>query len=355
MRKLIFTGLILLLSGTAPYAQTDTKTENKAVAVFRFKAQNDMFYRQGNEDEFKRLYDFVDRHKTEITGGQMPVHVNGYCTSYESLSQNRKVAAIRSNRVKSELITKKGLKEEHFITANHAEKYEGKKDDIVSVSFHVETRRAASPPPQAEPKPQPDPVETWPAASPPQQAQAQAQAVPAEAEAEVPARVETRHATSLQEQAISLRTNLLLWAIATPNLGLEWKPSPNIGILINGAYSHWIWNSEDKQHRTWLIQPEIRYYFSGWFVGVEAHAAQFNFKFNDTGYQGDALGGGLTGGYRLQLSKCLDMDFSLGLGYSQVKYDTYYRSNGYMVKKENKVEKNSFTPTQAGVSLIFKL
>ncbi|GHU79450.1 hypothetical protein FACS1894145_3630 [Bacteroidia bacterium] len=171
--------------------------------------------------------------------------------------------------------------------------------------------------------------------------------------------VETHNCASLQ-----IRTNLLYWAVATPNLGVEWKPSGNLGILVNGAFSHWIWSGEGKHHRTWLVQPEVRYYFPKhsisqrygmFYAGIEGHAAEFNFKFGDTGYQGDAVGGGITGGYKLRISKVFDLDFSLGLGYTQLKYDTYYRSRDVMVLKEGGLKKNVFAPTQAGVSLIFKL
>ncbi|GHT15950.1 hypothetical protein FACS189426_23830 [Bacteroidia bacterium] len=172
--------------------------------------------------------------------------------------------------------------------------------------------------------------------------------------------VETQCIASLQ-----IRTNLLYWAAATPNLGMEWKPSNSFGVLVNGAWSHWIWSGEGRHHRTWMVSPEIRYYFggrgvarnapTGWFLGIEGHAAEFNFKFKDTGYQGDALGGGITGGYKLRLSKVFDLDFSLGLGYTQLKYDTYYRSRDVMVLKEGGLKKNVFAPTQAGVSLVLNL
>ncbi|GHT71126.1 hypothetical protein AGMMS50239_40130 [Bacteroidia bacterium] len=167
------------------------------------------------------------------------------------------------------------------------------------------------------------------------------------------------------EDKFSIRTNLLYWAVATPNLGIEYKPAERFGILVNSAYSHWIWSDDDNHHRTWMVSPEIRYYFggrgvarnapTGWFIGVEGHAGEFNFKFKDTGYQGDAIGGGLTGGYKLRLSEVFDLDFSLGLGYTQLKYDTYYRSREVMVLKEGGLKKDFFGPTQLGVSLIFKL
>jgi hypothetical protein len=156
----------------------------------------------------------------------------------------------------------------------------------------------------------------------------------------------------------SLLTNLLYWLATVPNLGIEYRHSATLGVLFNGGWSHWIWSGENRQHRTWFAQPELRYYLGAnqsWFIGLEARAAQYNFKFNDTGYQGNDYGGGIIGGYRLVLNKCLDMDFSLGLGYTQLHYDSYFRSNGYMVRKETDIKKSVFAPTQAGVSLIWKI
>lgn len=309
--------------------------------LFRFIIRNDMFFLQGNEAELKRLYDFTDRYLTEIRSGQMPVHVDGYCS-------NLQIAKIRSNRVKSELIVKKGLKEEHFITHNHAERYMGEKETVI-VSFMTKgagkvkvTEEAEQPVPEQKPQPKPEPKQPE-LESEPQQ--------PVEQPA-TPAVPQAGYGT------FSLRTNLLYWAVATPNLGMEWKPSSSFGVLVNGAWSHWIWSGEGKHHRTWLVQPEIRWYLGEsrhWFLGMEGHAGEFNFKFGDTGYQGDIIGGGITGGYRLRLNRSFDMDFSLGLGYTNLKYESYYRSNDVMVCKEGGLEKNAFGPTQAGISLIWKI
>jgi hypothetical protein len=340
-QKILFACLLLFTAVSAvPAQQADS-------VVFRFTTRNDMFFLRGNEAELERLYNFTDKYLTEITSGQMPVHVDGYCSDLQ-------IARIRSNRVKSELIVNKGLKEEHFITRNYAESYRGEKEAVI-VSFMAkvkETEATDQPKPEQKPQPQPERKPATPPAQPVKEPQPELQpATPA--------------VSGGDSGKFSLRTNLLYWAVATPNLGMEWKPSNSFGILVNGVWSHWIWSGEGRHHRTWLIQPEIRYYLgcrdgvcpvsTGWFLGIEGHAGEFNFKFGDTGYQGDVLGGGLTGGYRLRLSKCFDMDFSLGLGYTQLKYDTYYRSNDVMVRKESGLEKNVFAPTQAGISLIWKI
>ena len=55
-----------------------------------------------------------------------------------------------------------------------------------------------------------------------------------------------------------------------------------------------------------------------WYLGAMFKAGQFNYKLSETGKQGDLMGGGITAGYQLRLSKALDLDFNLGLGYLHV-------------------------------------
>ncbi|MDR1156626.1 MAG: DUF3575 domain-containing protein [Bacteroidales bacterium] len=321
MNRILIAALLATVCSLATQAQQQADS-----VVFRFIIRNDMFFMQSNEAEIERLYGFTDRYYAEITAGQMPVRVDGYCSDL-------KIARTRSNRIKSWLILKKGL----FKVSK----------DLKDLKYSQDAKETEQPVEQPKPqqtveqpqpveKPQPEPQPTTPAVS---------------VSVSVPAPVQ-------DGEKFFLRTNLLYWAVAMPNLGIEWKPSNRTGILLNGAYSHWAWNSESKQHRTWLVQPEIRRYFGEsrrWFAGIEGHAAEFNFKFGDTGYQGKAFGGGITGGYRMPLSNCFDWDFSLGLGYTRLEYDSYYRSNNVMVRKESGIKKNVFAPTQAGVSLIWKI
>jgi hypothetical protein len=133
-------------SGGLPQTESANSREREAddktirQTVFRFIIRNDMFFLQGNEAEIERLYDFTDKYRSEIISGQMPVHVDGYCASFSKRSDNRRTAYFRASRVKSELITKKRLKEKHFITRVHAEGYMEEKDVvIVSFSFGSDT------------------------------------------------------------------------------------------------------------------------------------------------------------------------------------------------------------------------
>ena len=131
-RKITFLTLFLwLMTVTFPViAQQKADT----TYTFRFVPQKDMFYIpwSDNSEELDRLFRFVDRHKSEILEGKIPVYVCGYCNSQESRKENLKTAAIRSNRVKSELIIKKDLTEECFVTHNYVTN-----GDFVTVRMEV--------------------------------------------------------------------------------------------------------------------------------------------------------------------------------------------------------------------------
>lgn len=118
-RKITFLTLFLwLMTITFPVT---AQQKSDTIYTFRFVPQKDMFYVpwSGNDSELVRLFEFVDSRKSEILEGKMHVYVCGYCNSMGSSKENLTMAAIRSNRVKSELIIKKDLTEECFVTHNY--------------------------------------------------------------------------------------------------------------------------------------------------------------------------------------------------------------------------------------------
>lgn len=123
---------------------------------------------------------------------------------------------------------------------------------------------------------------------------------------------------------LSLRANLLRWAILTPDLGVEWRICPSWGIAVNGSWTSWSWNDKDRRYALWEVAPEIRYYMGekkAWYLGAMFKAGQFNYKLSETGKQGDLMGGGITAGYQLRLNKALALDFNLGLGYLNADFE----------------------------------
>ena len=156
---------------------------------------------------------------------------------------------------------------------------------------------------------------------------------------------------------LSLRANLLRWATLTPDLGIEWRISPSVGIMVNGSWTSWTWNDNARRYALWEVAPEVRWYLGekkAWYVGAMFKAGQFNYKFSGTGRQGDLLGGGITGGYQLRLNKALALDFTLGLGYLNADTERYDVIDGVRVRSGNET-KHWIGPINAGVTLVWKL
>ena len=363
-RKITFLTLFLwLMTLTFPViAQQKADT----TYTFRFVPQKDMFYVpwNGNDTELARLLECIENNKATILDGKLPLLVDGYCNSQSSEVKNLATAKIRANRVKSELITRAKIKEENFITHNHAT--EG---DFVTVRLTVPVKETAVTDAEAEArrKAEAERLETEKRAEQERLAEEQRKAEEArlaaeKAEAEKTAQQNTL-ADTLSETKIttdyhlSLRANLLRWATLTPDLGLEWRICPSWGIAVNGSWTSWSWNDKDRRYALWEVAPEVRCYMGekkAWYLGAMFKAGQFNYKLSETGKQGDLMGGGITAGYQLRLNKVLALDFNLGLGYLNADFEKYEVIDGVRVCRGNET-KDWWGPINAGVTLVWKL
>lgn len=187
--------------------------------------------------------------------------------------------------------------------------------------------------------------------------QAAAQAEQARLKAEEQARLTAEAAAKAKPYTLALRANLLRWATLTPNLGVEWRISRNWGVAVDGTWTSWSWDNSNRRYALWEISPAIHYYIGKQkrgYAGVMYHIGQFNYKLSDTGKQGNQQGGGVVGGYKLPIGKCLMLDFNLGLGCTNAKYDTYTLTDGVRVRTGNRI-KNYWGINKAGVTLIWKL
>ena len=356
--KKMLCGCVLLLPTLPAVAQERTDT----TYVFRFVPTDDMFYVPfgDNEAELERLENCVERYYDEIREGVMPLRVDGYSRSESGHEANLLTAKLRSNRIKSELITRQGLTEDCFITKNHVGK-----GDYVTVRLTIpkdgtqpvvpkEEERTAVPDEtkksdnalvaKEEETPAEEP-QTWPVQAEQPQSDETVQAIPVEKESKADA------------YRFSLRANLLRWATLTPDLGIEWRISPSVGIMVNGSWTSWTWNDNARRYALWEVAPEVRWYLGekkAWYVGAMFKAGQFNYKFSGTGRQGDLLGGGITGGYQLRLTEALAMDFTLGLGYLNADTERYDVIDGVRVRSGNET-KHWIGPINAGVTLVWKI
>lgn len=371
-RKITFLTLFLwLMTVTFPViAQQKTDT----TYTFRFVPQKDMFYVpwNGNDTELARLLKCIENNKATILDGKMPLLVDGYCNSLGGEAENLATAKIRANRVKSELIIRAEIKEENFITRNHAT--EG---DFVTVRLTVPVKGTAATDAEARRKAEAERLETEKRAEQERLAEEQRKAEEArlaaeptvagrrerqKAEAEKTAQQNTLADTPSETKIttdyhLSLRANLLRWATLTPDLGLEWRICPSWGIAVNGSWTSWSWSDKDRRYALWEVASEIRYYMGekkAWYLGAMFKAGQFNYKISETGKQGDLMGGGITTGYQLRLNKALTLDFNLGMGYLNADFEKYEVIDGVRVRCGNET-KNWCGPINAGVTLVWKL
>ena len=363
-RKTTFLTLFLwMMTVTFPViAQQKTDT----TYTFRFVPQKDMFYVpwNGNDTELARLLECIENSKATIFDGKLPLLVDGYCNSLGGEAENLATAKIRANRVKSELITRAKIKEENFITHNHAT--EG---DFVIVRLTVPAKETAAMDAEAEARrrAEAERLATEKRAEQERLAEEQRKAEEArlaaeKAEVEKAAQQNTLANTPSETKIttdyhLSLRANLLRWATLTPDLGLEWRICPSWGIAVNGSWTSWSWSDKDRRYALWEVTPEVRYYMGekkAWYLGAMFKAGQFNYKLSETGKQGDLMGGGITAGYQLRLNKALDLDFNLGLGYLNVDFEKYEVIDGVRMRRGNET-KDWYGPINAGVTLVWKL
>ena len=362
MSKMIKTllALVLMLSVCAvSYGQADRPAAAEKTATFVFLPGNDLFLLKGNETELERLYALVEDYRTEIAAGAMPVYVDGYCASLPTSKENLTTAFVRANRVKSELILSKGLTEANFITNNYARAYLNNKD-IVVVTLRIPATKEPEPVKEqskqdeaerketkAEVKPQPEPVVEKQPQSDSEQTSPRQTSQPIEGDACVS-----------EGRYVALKTNLAAWAGTIMNIAAEVQVGKHVSVELPVLWCPWHIGSKHAV-KTFTVQPEVRYWLrqpgGGHFFGVHAHAGWFNVLWDKDRYQDTdrpLLGAGISYGYLLPFSKHWAGEFTLGAGYSNMRYDTFYNiDNGARIDTRNK---NYWGITRVGLSVVYR-
>lgn len=324
--------------------------------VFRFVSGKDMFYVpwNGNGARLDSVCNILD--PSMLKPGS--VKVDGYGT-------DRKIVKTRSNRVKTELILRRGLTEEHFLTTNRIGSFNGLKNVVVVTLPSMKAKEQSEQ--QVVSATETD--EKFAA----ERAEQERKAAEAQRKAEADRLAKEQEAKQAEQQAnvddtpsepqpsagchFALRANLLRWATLTPDLGIEWRINRHVGIAVNGSWTSWSWDNKNRRYALWEVAPEVRYYIGKekrGYVGAMYKAGEFNYKLSETGRQGDLMGGGIVGGYQLKLNKAFSLDFNLGVGYIHADTEKYTVIYGTRVR-QGKETKNWWGPTSAGVTLVWTI
>lgn len=176
---------------------------------------------------------------------------------------------------------------------------------------------------------------------------------------------------------MAIKTNLLFDIVTAINASVEVPLGKYFSISAEVVWPWWV----DKKNQ-WCMQLgnvglEGRYYFrtpkrhsthaawyrdndrplTGFFIGVHADGAYYDFEWKGSGRQGEAWIGGITIGYQKRLSRYFNMEYSLGIGAARHKYRTYdaTESGDHLWRRDTYTDKTYFGPTKAKISLVWLL
>lgn len=167
---------------------------------------------------------------------------------------------------------------------------------------------------------------------------------------------------------VSLYTNLAYDAALVPNVGVQ-VGLPE-GWTVSAAWNGSWWGGEGHSWKFYGPELTARWYFqgpaySGHHAGLYLQALTFDVQLKGrTGYLGGEPGGtlfdrahwgaGLEYGYTFRLTRQLDLDLSLGLGYLGGQYYTYEYVGGQYIWQTTE-HRNYLGPTRLGVTLYWRL
>lgn len=172
----------------------------------------------------------------------------------------------------------------------------------------------------------------------------------------------------IKAQDVNIKTNLLADIALSPNLGVEVGLKPHWSIDLTGQMN--LWTINDHKWKHWFVAPEARYwfceYFAKHFMGLHLIGGQYNFgniknhinflgtnltPLTDHRFQGTGLGAGISYGYDFLLTRHLNIEFEIGIGYIYTWFDEYECAN--CGKKIGSGHHNYVGPTKAAIDIVY--
>lgn len=170
-------------------------------------------------------------------------------------------------------------------------------------------------------------------------------------------------------QQVAVKTNLLYWATATPNIGADFALSKHSTLGLTANYNPWTFGS-DNRIRHWFLRPEYRYwvtekytrlYFGVHAIGGKCEVGGFRLPFlgdrimrglATNYYKGSFVGGGVSIGYQFYVSPHWNLELSAGAGLVRLNYHTEPIDNpqGRASASRTRVLP---VPTELGVSFVY--
>jgi hypothetical protein len=373
-------GFILCSSLNAQTTQEGNKgTASDSTFVFHYPPCIQMF--KADYKSNRQTLQLLKKRLQTFSKGKDTLYVNGYSGECENDSRNQRTAFHRCINLKGYLINYYGLRERDFKTVNTPHNHP-ELGDIVVISYsslpplkQMEEDVSKSLPAEKEQKTEEiTPVvvekETEPVREEQeikeeiQQVEQQVTPVQQQVKSEPeqtdkPMQTdESVSAPQTSSRYVAVKTNLAAWVGTIMNLAADVQVSEHFSVELPVLWCPWHVSSKHAV-KTFTIQPEGRYWLArpgkGHFFGVHAHIGWFNVKWNRDRYQDTSrplLGAGISYGYLLPLGEHWAGEFTLGAGYANLKYNTYYNvDNGARIDTRTK---NYWGITRVGISVVYR-
>lgn len=169
----------------------------------------------------------------------------------------------------------------------------------------------------------------------------------------------------------AVKTNMLYDVALVPNLGVEFHLGRNFSLHANWHYAwwntkSWFWRTYGGEValRMWLGKQARKKFLSGHHIGLYGQLLTYDFLVGKTGYMSadphetlfdrPQYAFGLEYGYSLPITKCLNIDFGIGVGYMKGVYNEYRHIDDCYVWQQ-RVNRKFIGPTKAEISLVWRL
>ena len=133
-----------------------------------------------------------------------------------------------------------------------------------------------------------------------------------------------------------LKSNAIALAMLSANVAIEFDLARHWSVTLPIYYCGMDWFKSTIKFRNFTIQPELRYWFrktenDGFFLGAHFGLSYYNFAFDgkyryqDHRGRTPAIGGGLSAGYRMPISRNRRwrVEFTVGAGIYPLDYDLF--------------------------------
>ncbi|MDE7349933.1 MAG: DUF3575 domain-containing protein [Muribaculaceae bacterium] len=170
---------------------------------------------------------------------------------------------------------------------------------------------------------------------------------------------------------MDIRSNMLYDALALPNIGVDFYLGKNFSIGGNWLYGWWKTDRHKRYWRAYGGELNGRWWFgklakekplTGHHVGIYGQVYTYDFEWGNKGEMGGKpgdnmwarcfWGAGVEYGFSLPVARRINIDFSLGLGYTTGTYYKYHPEDGHYVW-ESTHKRHYWGPTKLEVAFVW--